>query len=59
MNLPSDPNMLLSIVNMKMRDGNFESLTDFCQSLDIDKQELIEKLSTIGYEWNPSLKQFR
>ncbi|MDE6577777.1 MAG: DUF4250 domain-containing protein, partial [Muribaculaceae bacterium] len=28
MTLPQDPNMLASIVNMKLRDGTYDSLSD-------------------------------
>ncbi|MBD1572376.1 DUF4250 domain-containing protein [Vibrio sp. S17_S38] len=53
-----DPIMLMSIVNMKIRDefGDLEGLTKF---FDIDKQKLIEKLATAGFDYLPEAKQFR
>lgn len=59
MKLPQDPNMLVSVINMKLRDGNFDSLEDLCRSLDIDGEELRKKLSEAGYEYLPDANQFR
>ncbi|MDE6558773.1 MAG: DUF4250 domain-containing protein, partial [Muribaculaceae bacterium] len=36
MTLPSDPNMLYSVINMKLRD-EFPNLDSLCQGLDINK----------------------
>ncbi len=57
MYLPSDPNMLLSVVNTKLRD-EYSSLDDLCDSLDIEKALLTEKLQSAGYKYNDSLNQF-
>ena len=46
--LPKDPIMLLSFVNMKLRDF-YGSLDAFCEEMDADKQELTEKLAAAGY----------
>lgn len=59
MTLPSDPNILVSMINMKLRDGGYESLSDACQSLDIDEQQLIKRLSEAGFEYNSPAMQFR
>ena len=56
--LPKDPYILLSTVNMKLRD-EYDSLEDLCASLDIDKAELIEKLSSIGYIYDQATNQFK
>lgn len=56
--LPSDPFILLSYVNTQLRD-NYESLDEMCQSLDINKEELIAKLEEAGFEYMPSINQFR
>ena len=45
--MTKDPYMLLSIVNMKLRD-EYPDLDDLCASMDIDRSELTERLSTIG-----------
>ena len=56
--LPQDPFMLLSMVNMKLRD-QYSSLDELCRTLDVDKDELIERLATAGFEYLPEINQFR
>lgn len=43
-----DPNMLFSLVNMKLRDF-YSSLDDMCEDLDLNKQNLEDKLASEGY----------
>ena len=57
MNIPQDSFMLLSFVNVKLRDF-YNSIDDLCDDLDIDKDKLIEKLKKIGYIYNISKNQF-
>ncbi|MDE6144149.1 MAG: DUF4250 domain-containing protein [Muribaculaceae bacterium] len=59
MTLPSDPNILVSMINMKLRDGGFDSLADFCLSEGVDQTAIVTKLSEAGFEYNPENKQFR
>lgn len=54
----SDPNILLSMVNMKLRD-RYSSLDDLCDDLDISKNEIVEKLKEIGYEYNKEENAFK
>lgn len=56
--IPSDPIMLLSFVNMKLRD-EFADLDDLCKSLDIDREALEEKLSEAGFHYVAVTNQFR
>lgn len=54
-----DPVMLMSIVNMKLRDdfgGDLDRVVNFYE---IDKAALIAKLSSAGFEYLPEAKQFR
>lgn len=55
--LPKDPAMLLSFVNMKLRDfyGNLEVL---CDELDVNRQDIAEKLAEIGYHYDKERNQF-
>ena len=55
--LPGDPNILLSYVNMKLRDG-YESLSDLCAALDEDEAALRERLSAAGWRYDVTLNQF-
>ena len=41
---PKDPMMLLSWVNMKLRDF-YPSLDNLCEDLELDRNELVEKLA--------------
>ncbi|MCQ1058548.1 DUF4250 domain-containing protein [Photobacterium sp. DNB23_23_1] len=53
-----DPIMLMSIVNMKIRDefGDLDALVKF---YDIDKEKLVTKLASAGFDYLPDAKQFR
>ncbi|KPA51219.1 DUF4250 domain-containing protein [Photobacterium lucens] len=53
-----DPIMLMSIVNMKIRD-DFQDLDELVKFYDIDRQKLIDKLASAGFEYLPEAKQFR
>jgi len=56
-NLPNDPILLLSVVNMKLRDF-YKDLNTLCRDLNVDKEELIEKLADIDYEYDVNTNQF-
>ena len=55
--LPSDPIMLLSFVNMKLRD-KYASLDDLCEDMDESKDAIIAKLTEVGYEYDPETNRF-
>lgn len=55
--LPQDPAILLSFVNTRLRDG-CPSLEEFCGEFDVDVTQITEKLSQIGYEYNPQENRF-
>ncbi len=56
-NLPQDPFILFSYINTKLRD-NYTSLDILCEELDVDKNVLINKLSTIGMTYDATLNKF-
>ena len=56
-NLPKDPMMLMSLINMKLRDF-YPSLDALCEDMDIDKGQLLEKLASAGLEYNQNLNKF-
>jgi len=56
--IPKDPAMLLSFINMKLRD-QYDSLESLCDDLDISKQEIIEKLKSIDYIYDNEKNQFK
>jgi len=57
MNIPQDPVILLSFINTNLRDY-YNSLTDLCKSLNLNEQDLVDKLKSINYEYNPINNQF-
>lgn len=57
-NLPEDPAILMSFLNMKLRD-NYKSLDDLCEDLNIDKRELLRKMSELGFEYSEENNKFR
>jgi hypothetical protein len=57
MNIPNNPDMLVSFVNMKLRDG-YNSLEDLCDDLDLNIDELCQNLHNAGYEYSREYKRF-
>ena len=56
-NLPQDPFILFSYINTKLRD-NYASLDILCEDLDVDKEELVNKLATIGMSYDATRNKF-
>jgi hypothetical protein len=57
-NLPTmDANLLLSIVNMKLR-NDFASLQDLSRYYDLDAAVIEQKLAMIGYRYSAQQNQF-
>jgi hypothetical protein len=55
--LPKDPVMLLSFVNLKLRDF-YGSLDTLCDDLDADRGEIESKLAGIDYHYDKEKNQF-
>lgn len=55
--LPNDPNMLLSFVNMKLRDF-YPSLDAMCDDLDVNRDDIEAKLKSIDYTYNQDTNKF-
>lgn len=55
--IPKDPMMLLSYVNTQLRDF-YSSLDALAEGLELDKNELEEKLRAIDYEYDAALNKF-
>ena len=55
--LPKDPVMLLSVLNMKLRD-HYKDLDALCEDMDVDKDEIIQRLASINYCYNAQNNQF-
>lgn len=57
MELPNDPMMLFSTVNMYLRD-RYQSLDELCADLDIERKELEAKLLQAGFEYSEKYNKF-
>ncbi len=55
--LKMDSHMLLSILNMKLRD-EFDSLEALCEDYDIEELKIKDKIRFIGYEYHKNTNQF-
>lgn len=57
MNIPKDPVMLVSFLNLKLRD-NYASFDALCEDLNIDKEETAKIVAAIDYHYIPEQNQF-
>ncbi len=55
---PKDPQMLLSVLNMKLRDL-YSSLDDLCDDMDADKDDIINIMEEAGYHYDADQNAFR
>lgn len=55
--LPSDPAILLSYVNTRLRD-DYPSLDELCSALGVDRDELCSRLAEAGFEYSPEHNRF-
>lgn len=55
--MPNDPTMLLSFINLKLRDF-YDSLEALCEDLDVDRDELKSKLAVIDYHYDKEKNRF-
>lgn len=56
-NLPQDPMMLYSAVNMMLRD-RYNSLEELCDDLDVDRRQLEQRLADVGFEYSVKDNKF-
>lgn len=55
--LPKDPMLLLSVVNTKLRDY-YHNLDALCDDMNVEKEEIVNTLKTIDYEYDEKRHQF-
>ena len=58
MQIPSDGAMLVSFLNMKLRD-EYPSLDDLCEDLELDRREIEARLAAAGYEYDEAHNRIR
>ena len=56
-NIPKDRVMLLSFINMKLRDF-YPSLDELCTDLDLNVNDVSEKLASAGFNYDGKLNRF-
>lgn len=55
--IPKDPVMLLSFINLKLRDY-YKDLDALCEDLDIERADIVEALERIDYRYSAERNQF-
>lgn len=55
--IPKDPAMLLSFINLKLRDF-YPSLDAFCEDMGGDRREIEERLAAIDYHYDAEKNKF-
>ena len=58
-NLPQDPYILASSINMLLRDNIYDSLESLCHYFSKDVNEIKKYLKQYGFEYIEEQKQFR
>lgn len=57
MTLPADPIMLLSVINLKLRDF-YPNLDALCEDLEQDREILCARLAAAGYQYDAAQNRF-
>lgn len=57
--LPKDPAILVSSVNMLLRDEEFDSLESLCYNFQKEPEEITDYLFRHGFVYDEKQKQFR
>ncbi|MCR5153459.1 MAG: DUF4250 domain-containing protein, partial [Lachnospiraceae bacterium] len=50
--------LLYGFINLKLRDY-YSSIEDLCEDLELDKDEIIERLKSAGFEYDREHNRFR
>ena len=57
MELPKDPVMLLSVINLKLRD-DYATLDALCDDMHLNKTQLMNTLKAAGFEYDSVHNRF-
>lgn len=57
MTIPTDPMILFSFINAKLRD-HYPSLDHLCDDMNIDKATLLATLAAAGFEYSEENNKF-
>ncbi len=56
-NIPKDPIMLMSWLNLKLRDF-YPDLDSLCDDLELDRQDIEERMKAAGFEYSEEHRKF-
>ena len=56
--IPKEPEMLLSYVNMKLRD-RYASFEEMCEDMDLDPEEIRTILAGAGYRYDGTANRYQ
>jgi hypothetical protein len=57
MNIPKDPIMLVSYLNTQLRDF-YPNLRELCLALQLDQDDICQKLESIDYHYDAQTNRF-
>ena len=55
--LPSDPMILMSFINLKLRDY-YPTLEDLCDDLDVSVEDVVGPLTKAGFTYDAERRRF-
>ena len=58
MGLPTDPMLLYSVLNTKLRD-EYPNLDKLCEDMNINREDLLARMSMADFRYDEDLNQFR
>ncbi len=56
--LPKDPIMLFSVINMKLRDY-YDSLDELCEDLNVERSAIEATFPAAGFDYSEEHRKFR
>ena len=57
MELPKDPMVLFSVINMKLRDC-YSSLDELCEDMDVRREDIVSQLIAACFEYSSENNKF-
>ena len=57
MELPKDPMVLFSVINMELRDC-YSSLDELCEDMDVSREDIVSQLKAAGFEYSAEHNKF-
>lgn len=57
MELPKDPMVLFSVINMKLRDC-YSSLDELCEDMDVSREDIVSQLKCCEFEYSAEHNKF-